>query len=79
MAQAKPKLKETLEAAIDEMVTKGILWPEALAQFEKLFLSRVLRESNGNLCRASELMGLHRNTLSKKLRDHKLEKGARKK
>ncbi len=56
------------------MVAKGILWPEALAEFEKLFLSRVLRETSGNLGRAAELMGVHRNTLSKKLRQHNLDK-----
>ncbi len=73
-AVARPSIKEVLEILIDEMVAKGILWPEALCQFEKLFLLRVLRETNGNLSSAAELMGVHRNTLSKKLRLHGIDK-----
>ncbi len=56
------------------MVAKGILWPEAQSEFEKLFLLRVLRETGGNLGRAAELMRVHRNTLSKKLRQHGIDK-----
>lgn len=70
----KPKIKDILESVIDEMVTKGILWPEANAQFEKLFILRVLSQSNGNLSHAAKTMGVHRNTLSKKLREHAIDR-----
>jgi Fis family transcriptional regulator, factor for inversion stimulation protein len=72
MHSVKPTLKERLEEAIDEMVEKGILWSEASAQFEKLFILRCLRDSGGNLCRAADKMGVHRNTLSKKVRIHRI-------
>ena len=74
--QVKPIIRDVLEEVIDEMVTKGIFWPEALAQFEKLFILRVLRESRGNLGRAAETMGVHRNTLSKKMRRYQIDKKA---
>jgi len=61
-------IKDSLEEIIDELVSKGILWHEVKAQFEKLFIIRVLVEQKGNLNRTSEVMGLHRNTLSKKIR-----------
>lgn len=70
----KATIKEILETVIDEMVDKGIFWTEAQQQFEKLFLIRALRQSRGNLCRAAQTMGLHRNTLTKKLREFKLDK-----
>ncbi len=70
----KATIKEILESVIDEMVDKGIFWTEAQQQFEKLFLIRALRQSRGNLCRAAQAMGLHRNTLTKKLREYKLDK-----
>ncbi len=58
------------------MVSKGILWSEALAQFEKLFILRVLRECGGNVGRSAKQMGIHRNTLAKKMREHGVEKRA---
>ena len=74
MIAAPSKIKQVLEEIIDEMVAKGIYWTEAVCQFEKLFILRALEKSNGNLSRAAETMGVHRNTLSKKLREHKIKK-----
>ncbi len=70
----KPQMKDILEALIDEMVSKGILWREAAAQFEKLFILRVFQECGGNLGKTAERMGVHRNTLSKKMREHEIGK-----
>ncbi len=74
MSAAPSKIKQVLEEIIDEMVAKGIYWTEAVSQFEKLFILRVLEKSNGNLSRAAETMGVHRNTLSKKLREHRIDR-----
>ncbi len=74
MSAAPSKIKQVLEEIIDEMVAKGIYWTEAVSQFEKLFILRALEKSNGNLSRAADTMGVHRNTLSKKLREHKIDK-----
>ena len=74
MSAARSKIKQDLEEIIDEMVGKGIYWTEAVSQFEKLFILRALEKSNGNLSRAAETMGVHRNTLSKKLREHGINK-----
>lgn len=71
---SKPTLKDRLVDSIDEMVEKGIFWSEAAAQFEKLFIVRALEESGGNVSRAAEIMGVHRNTLSKKLREYRIKK-----
>ncbi len=74
MSAAQSKIKQVLEEIIDEMVAKGIYWTEAVSQFEKLFILRALEKSNGNLSRAAETMGVHRNTLSKKIREHKIDR-----
>ena len=66
-------IKDVLEKVIDEMVSKGILWHEAGAQFEKLFIIRVLRQQRGNVSKTAEVMDLHRNTLSKKVRLYSLD------
>ena len=67
-------LKEILEAIIDEMVEKGIFWHEASAQFEKLFVIRALVQNQGNLSRAADTMGVHRNTLTKKVRQYRIDR-----
>ena len=69
------QIKDVFEWTIEEMVTKGILWPEALAQFEKLFILRVLQEAGGKLNLAAEVMGVHRNTLSHKIRLYGISAG----
>ena len=55
------------------MVDRGILFEEALSEFEKKFIKRVLDRSNGNRSRAARLLGIHRNTLSRKIGLYKLE------
>jgi DNA-binding NtrC family response regulator len=66
-----PRLKERLEILCKEMVEKGILFPEAMAQFERCFIAEVVRKNGGNLVRSAANLRIHRNTLSKKVRHHK--------
>lgn len=70
----KPTIREMLEQVIEEVVGKGLFWPEVFSEFEKMFILQALRLSGGNVSRAAELMGVHRNTLSKKLREHKIDR-----
>ena len=72
-AARKPTIRERLEGCIDELVTMGILLPEAAAEFEKLYMMRALEESGGNIQEAARLLGIHRNTLSKKIRQYELK------
>ena len=62
-------LKERMERFCREAVDKGILFPEALDQFERCFIAEALRRNNGSIIRTSAALGIHRNTLSKKLRE----------
>jgi len=55
------------------MVERGILFDEAVCEFEKRFIKRVLDRSNGNLSRAAEVLGIHRNTLSRKVAEYRLD------
>jgi DNA-binding NtrC family response regulator len=65
-------LKQKLDALIDEMVSKGIRFPEARREFEKRFLAHVLERENGNLTRTAKVLRIHRNTLSKKIQEYRL-------
>jgi DNA-binding protein Fis len=55
------------------MVERGILFDEAVNEFEKKFIKRVLDRTNGNQSRAARVLGIHRNTLSRKIGQYKLE------
>ena len=72
-SEVKPqlRLKERLEILCKEMVEKGILYSEAMAQFERCFIAEVLRKNDGNLLRTASRLGIHRNTLSKKVKERK--------
>ena len=65
---------EKLERLIEEMVTKGIRFEEATREFERRFISRVLAESDGNLSKAADVLGIHRNTLSRKMAVHRIKR-----
>jgi Fis family transcriptional regulator len=69
-----PQLKEQLERIIDEMVNRGVRYDDAQREFEKKFIARVLVKADGNLCEAADLLGMHRNTLSRKLSEYHLRR-----
>ena len=67
-------MREQLERLIEEMVTKGIRFPDAQREFERRFIARVLVREDFNLCRAAEELGMHRNTLSRKISELRLKR-----
>jgi Fis family transcriptional regulator len=66
-------VKDQLEGLVSQMVERGILFDEAIGEFEKRFIKRVLDRVQGNQSRAAELLGIHRNTLSRKILEYKLD------
>lgn len=66
-------MKDQLEALVGQMVERGILFSEAVSEFEKRFIKRVLDRAEGNQSRAAQLLGIHRNTLSRKIGQYKLD------
>ena len=67
-------LREQLERLVDEMVAKGIRYDEAHREFEKKFIARALVKADGNLGKAADLLGIHRNTLARKVSEHHLRR-----
>jgi Fis family transcriptional regulator, factor for inversion stimulation protein len=70
-------VKDQLEALVGQMVERGIHFDEAVNEFEKKFIKRVLDRSRGNQSRAARLLGIHRNTLSRKIDLYKLSQRPR--
>jgi DNA-binding NtrC family response regulator len=69
-------IKEQLERLIDEMVTRGVRYEDAHREFEKKFIAHVLSKFDGNLGKAARLLGMHRNTLSRKVAQYRLRRSA---
>jgi len=66
-------VKDQLEGLVSQMVERGILFDEAIGEFEKRFIKGVLYRVEGNQSRAAEMLGIHRNTLSRKITEYKLD------
>jgi DNA-binding NtrC family response regulator len=69
-------LRDALERLVDDMVTRGVRFEDAQREFEKRFITNVLDKSDGNLCKAATLLGMHRNTLSRKISEYRLRRSA---
>ena len=69
-------LREQLDRLVDELVTKGVQLEDAQREFEKRFIAHVLAKSGGSLCKAVDLLGMHRNTLSRKITEYRLRRSA---
>ena len=60
-------MREKLRSIVAEMVRGGVPLDMACREFERLFLAEVLAMHDGNQSAAARDLGIHRNTLSKKL------------
>ena len=60
-------MKTALEELVNEMISRGIYFEDAVREFEKRFILNVLDRHRGNVSRAAQELHIHRNTLSKKL------------
>lgn len=66
-------MKDLLESLVSKMVEHGIAYPDAVNEFEKRFIKKVLEENSGNRSKAAKALGIHRNTLSRKIEDFNLD------
>lgn len=60
-------MKDQLDALINQLIDHGIQFEDAVNEFEKRFIRRVLEKNNGNLSKAAKDLCIHRNTLSRKV------------
>ena len=69
-------ISDRLERLVEEMVAQGVQFEDAVREFEKRFISRVLSGCNGSLTKASSALGIHRNTLTRKIATYKIKRRA---
>lgn len=70
-------MRELLERLVDQMVTGGIRFQDGRDEFERRFIQRVLRDTDGHLSDAASRLGIHRNTLARRLVELRITPGPR--
>ncbi len=67
-------ISDRLDKLVEEMVDKGVQFEDAVHEFEKRFIARVLGSQDGSLTRTADALGIHRNTLTRKIAEHRLKR-----
>ena len=69
-------MRDQLEKLVQELLDKGVLYDEARREFEKMFIARALQRTKGNLGTAADMLGLHRNTIARKIAEYRIKRSA---
>jgi DNA-binding NtrC family response regulator len=70
------QMRARLEVLIDEMLDGQIMLDEAVAEFEKLYIQKALSRHKEHLSRTAHILGIHRNTLSKRVSAYRKQENA---
>ena len=71
--ESEENIREVLERIIDQFIEAGLFWPEVCSEFERMFIIKSLSRSNGFVNKAALIMGVHRNTMSTKIREYNMD------
>jgi DNA-binding NtrC family response regulator len=67
-------VRDQLERLVQEMLDRGVVYDDARREFEKMFITRALQRAKGSVGDAAELLGLHRNTVARKMTEYRLKR-----
>ncbi len=65
-------LRELLDRLVSAMVNGRITLDEGRRAFEARFIQQVVEEHDGHLGDAAERLGIHRNTLARKITEYRI-------
>jgi len=65
-------MRDLLDRLIVEMVKGRITLDEGRRAFESRFIQHVLDISDGHITHAADRLGVHRNTLSRKIEEYRI-------
>ena len=66
-------MKHKFDDLVDHLMKGGFFLEEAVEILEKTLIVRTLEREGGNRSAASKALGIHRNTLQKKMHNFKLD------
>ena len=67
-------ISDRLERLVEEMVDRSVRFDDAVCEFEKRFITRVLQQCDGSLTKSACALGMHRNTLTRKMVEYKIKR-----
>ncbi|HTL46354.1 MAG TPA: helix-turn-helix domain-containing protein [Vicinamibacterales bacterium] len=67
-------MRDQMDKLVTEMLDKGVLYEDARREFEKMFIARALQRTRGNLGDAADLLGVHRNTIARKVSEYRIKR-----
>lgn len=65
-------MKDRFEDLVKYLMTNGLFLEEAVELLERTLIERALAETGGNQSAASKMLGIHRNTLQRKMVEFQL-------
>jgi len=66
-------MKESFDAIVDYMMKAGFFMEQAVEILEKNMIERALQSTGANQSEASKLLGIHRNTLQRKMLAYQID------
>jgi Fis family transcriptional regulator len=60
-------MKDGFEGLVDHLLDSGLFLQQAIEILEKSMIRGALQRNQGNQCAASKQLGIHRNTLQRKM------------
>jgi DNA-binding NtrC family response regulator len=67
-------VREQLDNLVQWMLDRGVLYDDARREFEKMFITRALQRSKGSVGEAAGLLGIHRNTVARKMTEYRIKR-----
>jgi DNA-binding NtrC family response regulator len=67
-------VRDRLQQLVTEMVEKGIRFEDARREFDRQFVASVVTRCDGNLGKAAAMLGVHRNTLTRRMQELKIKR-----
>lgn len=69
-------MKDRFDGLVEHLLESGFFLQQAIEVLEKCMIQNALDRNKGNQCAASKLLGIHRNTLQRKMVEYSIN-GAR--
>jgi len=66
-------MQETFDALLDFLMEKGFFLGQATEVVEKGMIQRALKQTDSNQLQAAKLLGIHRNTLQRKMVEYAID------
>jgi DNA-binding NtrC family response regulator len=65
-------MKERFDSLVEQLIASGFFLEEAVEILEKNMIAQAMHKTGGNQSAASKLLGIHRNTLQRKIDAYQL-------